>query len=371
VNKLLNLVRFSLLFFSTFICTQRTLAIDFEDAVFPELATSARALAMGNAYLCLVDDAAAAWYNPAGLGTVRNTHFHLSNIHLEANKGWFRSGSNGRAEDAASNLPKGLSLDGARELAIENPGVISSRRFHILPNFTTRFFTAGFLYSKNTRTYLGGDPTSEFEYADRTDYGPYAGLNISLFGGIIKAGVSGIFLSRKEAQDSVDRNTTIELEDDDYKKGRAFVLTAGARVTLPIALLPTFAANMHNAGSSEFTSSGAGAPTKIEQSVDLGFSITPMVSNYVRLHLEANLKDSAQMYKNTPATRKLVFGMEIDIARTMFFRLGYGDGFGSGGLGIKTQSLEFDLTTYAVDTSSALWRGKEDRRFAMSISSGF
>ena len=47
-------------------------ALDFEDHSFPELVTSARALAMGNAYICKVDDSWSAFYNPAGLGTVRS-----------------------------------------------------------------------------------------------------------------------------------------------------------------------------------------------------------------------------------------------------------------------------------------------------------
>jgi len=63
-------------------------AIGFNDATFPELATSARALAMGNAFIAKVDDASSAFYNPAGLGTVRLGHFHLLNLHLETNKDW-------------------------------------------------------------------------------------------------------------------------------------------------------------------------------------------------------------------------------------------------------------------------------------------
>ena len=45
--------------------------IPFEDAIFPELAVSARAQAMGNAFIARTDDSAAAFYNPAGLGSVR------------------------------------------------------------------------------------------------------------------------------------------------------------------------------------------------------------------------------------------------------------------------------------------------------------
>ena len=34
------------------------------------------------------------------------------------------------------------------------------------------------------------------------------------------------------------------------------------------------------------------------------------------------------------------------------------------------KGLEFDLTTYAVDTTTSEFRGEEDRRFALSLSFG-
>ena len=69
--------------------------------------------------------------------------------------------------------------------------------------------------------------------------------------------------------------------------------------------------------------------------------------------------------------RKILFGMEIDFARAFFIRGGYGDGFGTAGLGIKAQGFEFDLSTYAIDTTTVNYRGKEDRRFSMTLSWGF
>ena len=53
--------------------------LGFEDAIFPELAVSGRALALGGAYISKVDDSSAPFYNPAGLGSVRDIKFHLKN----------------------------------------------------------------------------------------------------------------------------------------------------------------------------------------------------------------------------------------------------------------------------------------------------
>lgn len=361
-----------LLTMTFFIYYQNSYAIDFEDAIFPELATSARALAMGNAFISKVDDSSAVFYNPAGLGTVRNTHFHISNFQLEVNKGLISSGGGGTVTDALGNISKMFSLDGTREVLNGHVGTISHSRFQMLPNFTTRYLSAGYLLAKRTRAVVEDASATGFEYADRFDHGPYAALNISLFGGVIKAGVSAVYLNRKEIIGSADPATTLTVEDDSYNKGRAFISTAGAKITLPIVFLPTFSATMHNAFDLEFKNpSGAGAPDKIKQSVDLGFSITPQMGTASRIHLEVNYKDFTKEYSEVSAARKFLIGAEIDMSRIFFIRAGYGDGFGSFGLGVRTSKLEFDVTTYAVDTTTDQIRGSEDRRFVLGLSSGF
>ena len=104
------------IFFLLLLSLQSYAQLSFEDAIFPELATSGRALAMGNAFIAKVDDASAAFYNPAGLGTVRFGHFHLSNLHMEFNKGWSDLALKGKLEDFSGNFSKGLSIDGHRQL---------------------------------------------------------------------------------------------------------------------------------------------------------------------------------------------------------------------------------------------------------------
>jgi hypothetical protein len=349
-----------------------TFAIGFEDAVFPELATSARALAMGNAYVSKADDASAVYYNPAGLGTVRKTHFHISNFHFEINKGWINNATGGNVSDVFSNAMEAFDLNGHRKMLLENRGSINHQRFHFLPNFTTRYFSAGYLLSKRTRSTLGQDPAAQFEYADRMDHGPYAALNLSLFGGVFKVGASATYLNRKEVIGERDPNIDFAVRPEDTTKGSALIVVAGTKLTLPITFLPTFSAKMNNALQQEFKQqSSNGAPTEILNSLDVGFSITPQIGKVVRVNLEANYKDVTGKHDDVDTSRKVTFGAEFDIARRFFIRAGYGDGWGSGGIGIKSQHLEFDLTTYAVDATTNEFRGKEDRRYVISGSYGF
>ena len=365
-------MRIVLFFLLNFLFTLQAYAISFEDGVYPELITSSRALGMGNAYLSKVDDAHAAFYNPAGLGSVRNQHFHLLNFHAETNEDFLTmSGSGSGADQIAKNIAKSYNLDGVRQLLANNKGKMAHARVHAFPNFTFRHFTIGYMGARRARATIDDTTNAKFEYADRSDHGPVMAGNFSFFGGVLKAGASVVWLHRSEAIGTVDPTSTFTLPSDQYNKGSMYLFTTGSKLTLPIATLPTFSAALRNAGSSSFSHDGGlGAPEKIKQTIDVGFSITPQIGRHSRIHLEANVKDTGNKY-DVQGSRRFCFGAELDISRMMFFRAGYADGYGSAGLGIKTTHMALDLTTYAVNTESASGVTKEDRRFVFSLSSGF
>ncbi len=344
--------------------------VRFEDASYPELIISGRAAAMGNAFVAKVDDSLSSFYNPAGLGTIREPKVHVSSLYLECNRDWFSATTGGKFFDAVSSLPSAFSLDGMRELLVKHPGKSASSRVQLAPNFTTRYLSMGFFLSNRTKAALGSDESSLFEYASRLDYGPYTSLALALFGGIIKIGVTGMYLRRNEVIDQVDPNITIALKDADYLKGEMYNVIGGAKLTLPIAMLPTFAVTMHNLTAQPFQGRAKGAPDPIRQTMDVGFSITPQIGMVTRTHWEVNVKDLGNAYPDVAQIRKIMLGMELDIYRTLFFRIGYGDGFGTLGIGIKSSQLEFDLTSYAIDNSSSTFRGSEERRFALGFSTG-
>ncbi len=347
-------------------------SIGFNDAIFPEIITAGEALAQGSAYSAHADDSGSIYYNPSGLGSVRNTHLHLNNIQLESNKGWANTYLHGDMVSILSNITKSLSLDKMREELLAKRGSISHFKAQAMPNFTTRFFSLGVMASKQIRATIGTADTAKFEYAERTDYGPYAALALATIGGVIKVGAAVTMLTRSEAIGESDRDTTIDLQAGDIKKGSVLLVTAGSKLTLPITALPTFSLTMHNAGNKGFsaTSGSGGAPDKIKQSMDAGFSLSPKLGNRVSIHLEYDYKDLNNKFTDVSSVRKSLFGIELDIAKAMFFRFGYGDGYGCFGIGLKHQKLELDFSTYAIDTTTTEYRGEEDRRFVFSISAG-
>lgn len=348
------------------------LDLDFEDAAFPEFVTSARALAMGNAYICKVDDAWSAFYNPAGLGTVRKPQLHLLNAHGEASSTYMSAVGGGAATNIPSNVMDSFDAQDMREMLASNEGKLSHLRANFFPNFTVRGMTFGYFLSQRNRAIIDKPAaTGDYELIERRDHGPVFALNLPLFGGVFKVGATGVYLYRRELRKVFGpaEPATID-KGNDYQTGRSLQLTAGARLTIPWTMLPTFAVVLRNATDNDFEGiKSGGSPNEIPQTMDVGFSITPQIGKTMRLHLEANWKDVHNQY-DTDAKRRLGLGMELDFSRRLFLRLGSGDGWGSGGIGVRARTFIMDLTTYAVDRSLDGFREEEDRRFVLSLSSG-
>lgn len=370
-STFLLLKRFSCFIFLLALLNSKSVyaILNFEDHAFPELVTSARALALGNAFMCKTDDPWAVFYNPAGLGTVRKFSFHPGNFHFELNKGFFNV-TEGNAEDVPSKISDNFQANKLKQNLIDHPDNIVHSRINLFPNITARYFSLGYLYSRRSRAALT-DLDSDMEMSIRQDHGPMASVNLSLFGGVIKFGASAVYLYRNQLQKEYDISQTIDIQDSDYKRGNMLLTTVGSRLTLPITFLPTFAFVVRNTGNQKFhkRSDEYEVPDRIKQTVDAGFSITPQIGQRMRIHLEANMRDIHNAYE-TEGKRRVGAGIEFDYARTFFLRFGTGDGFGSGGIGINTRRYNIDLTTYAVDKTESDFRGEEDRRFVLSFSSG-
>lgn len=346
--------------------------LEFEDAANPELVTSARALAMGGAYMGKVDDGWAAFYNPAGLGSVRGLQFHLGNIHLETNSGFLNITSDGAFTDAISKYQDAFTPTKLRGLHADNPGNLAHARFQLFPNMTYRGITLGYMYVQQNRSRLQtlNDP---LELAERVDYGPVLALSASLFGGIVKFGATAIYLTRRQLQKDIASDGSVDISlEEDYTKGTMTHLTAGTRITLPFWALPTLSMVVRNSSNTDwYDPSLSGAPEKIPQTVDYSFSITPNLGRTLRMHLEVGRKDAGDRYNTIPVSRKTMGGIEFDYMRKMFVRFGFGDGWGSTGIGVRNKSFSFDLTSYAIEASGDGYRQDEDRRYIMSISRGF
>jgi hypothetical protein len=279
----------------------------------------------------------------------------------------------GPAYEIPGNYIDSFDADKMRESLADNQGELAHSRINLFPNITVRGMTLGYMFSQRNRAIINDDTANMFEINERRDQGPVFALNLPLFGGVFKVGASAVYLIRRELEEDYGPTDTINIQDSDYKKGNSLQVTVGGRLTLPVALIPTFSAVVRNTGNAKFAGADETGPDKMERirpTTDVGFSITPQIGKMSRLHLEVNLKDVNDSY-NTDFKRRTAFGTEIDFNRRLFIRGGYGDGWGSGGIGVRGRTFALDLTTYAVDRSLEGFREEEDRRWVFSFSSGF
>lgn len=342
--------------------------LSFDDGAFPELIQSGRALGMANAFIARVDDESAPFYNPAGLGTVRRWRFQLNNFLLEGNRTLFRETTRD-TDDTYDRIKGSFDLDTLRKIHLDNPGHFTFTHFSMAPNFTTRFLSFGYLYSRKVRSFYEGNGNPNFEYADRSDHGPYVGVNFSLYGGIIKGGAAFILLNRRELRGDADVNQKFHAPPVQKAKGSMLLTNVGARVTLPVKTLPSFAITIHNLNEKGFDRDDKYpfSPISIKKNVVLGFSITPIIGRGKKLHLEVNYKDLNGKYTELKDSRRWVFGAELNLFRMLFFRTGLYDKFISWGAGVKIDQFNLDFTSYATESFS----DREDRRFLLSTSVGF
>ena len=354
------------------VCLPLVAAVDFNDGVFPEVVLSGRALAMGNAFVALVDDESAALYNPAGLGTVRDWHWQMSNLFGEVGTRQARSLTQ-NFFDLGQVARNSFYLEGLRKNHLKNPGIFTHTRVSMAPNFTRRFLSLGAFYSRRTRSFYGGGTADRFEFADRMDFGSYMGSNISLAGGIFKLGATALWLERKEVIGDADANVGFKATAAQTAKGRMLLTVLGTRLTLPLAGLPALAATWHNFLDQGFRreSGYAQAPDKIAKNLVLALSFTPIIGKRKKAHIEVNYRDAGKRCPELRNSERWMVGVEFNLVNMFFIRGGYRDDLVSGGLGFKLGAFHFDFTTYAGKETIQDSSRRGERRFLFSTSFGF
>lgn len=360
-----------LIFISLFLPGTSFCQFSFEhsDTLIPELVVSGRSMALGNAFSARVDDSMSAFYNPAGLGTVRKYELRISDLYFDNDEDLLSMTTS--AGDFFENLLGALSIDGTRQLLVENNKNLAYSRFNFMPNIVTRYFSTGYFYSQ--QSYMGIPPntaTPTYEYLYRQDQGPFLAFNISLLGGVIKLGLTGLYLYRKELDGSGPANETVVIEDDDFNRGQTLFGIAGFRFTFPTDWLPTFSATYHNFMEEKFDNYGVAPVSPYPTNLTGGFSISPQVGKVTRLHFEANYVDALRENKNLKDIDRLELGTELEYDRTGFLRVGWLDGYISGGIGFLTTHLSVNLSTYGIEATLAPGVELQDRRYVLSLSYG-
>lgn len=335
----------------------------FADRITDVVPTNTRALSMGGAGINVVDDSYAAFLNPANLARKSSRpRLELFNAQLEMSE-W-------AVNAVGSRNGNPLSLGSVYKYLEANQGEWVGYRYSFFPNFTSRFFSFGLLYEQAmSAKYDGVDPLTPGSEPMVTHSGyrrvmPTGSLSFRLMKGILKFGYS-IGLEHLGVVSAVVTNPADKSLSytSGIHEGFAVRQVAGTTLTLPFRNLPSFSFVARDLFGSHYF--GGDIQDTRRMTFDLAMSHTTYFGKAIEVKLSADWRDFVNKYA-TPFMRRFFTGAEIRLGRAFFLRGGYGQGYPTAGIGLRTGRTKFDLGWYSMEMGDRL-RDDRDQRIGLHI----
>lgn len=331
-----------------------------------EFYTGVRALGMGGAAVAVVNDETALVSNPAALGKLRNSFLTLIDPEVHAT-GNISELSRGR-QTSEFQTPQGL-----LNILKQNPGKHFHSKVQVFPSFVVPNFGIGLLgkYEYNASVTSNG-ATYNFDYTN--DYALVMGFNFRIWDGRIKLGFNGRAVNRVEARSSLDPNSTALDLGGLVTEGLGVGSDVGLIFTMPWAWLPTLSAVARDVGHTKYDlSSGlifkpANRPQLTNQSVDVGFSLSPIIGQKgFRAQITGEYRGVTSYSTETDHARRTHVGIEFNLGDVFFIRGGMNQRYWTAGFEFSMAKFQFQLATYGEEIGTAT-ATKEDRRYVGKFS---
>lgn len=327
-----------------------------------------RQMGMGGAGIATVNDETALLLNPAALGKLRGPIFTIFDPEGHANSTPAQTYKDASGKDLAD-------LQQLMDWAKTAPGKHYHARAQMFPSFVTTNFGMGVLGKFGYDGRVNADGTSyRLDYV--TDVALVLGYNVRLFDGIIKIGTSGRIVNRIEAREDIPTTRTDLTWSEFQKEGLGVAADGGMLITIPWKFLPTLAAVWRDMGQTTFSSrqglfkNTTRRPDDVKQTVDVGFSVTPLLGNKTRLQISGEFRDVNNTADETDAMRRVHAGMEFNFSDTFFLRGGMNQRFWTAGMELAIMQFQMQLGSYGEDIGTAA-QPIEDRRYMAKFSVRF
>lgn len=301
--------------------------------------TAGRAAAMGGAFLPLADDAATGlFYNPAGIGSIRNPRVELMNLQIHANSGYISN----------FDFLKSYKVTGLESYASELTDAFQGGSFALMPSFQIRGLAFGALIENRVAAKKVG---SDITYRSLYQVIPALGGGVRLFSGILRLGYSLQYVSKASGEITVPDSTVPLGYNQQLTQGSALSHTVGVSVTLPFAYLPSINVVGRNVLGTTYSRSSifplarndTGAPGTEEATYDASFSVQPKLGRGAYNNVVFQLSDVTNRTGFSILQRSAI-GFEFTVRNAFFLRAGYGHLYPSAGVGFKSKEADFSLT---------------------------
>lgn len=327
--------------------------------------STTQALSMGNAMTADASGYLANYYNPAGLARGQKRRWEVILLDAEA-----------LASVAAVSrvaAARGIGITQLMAPMAANAGQYTYFNLSSVPAVTTRDFGISFLADYQ---YAGLSDGTNIDINTHVDLGPTVGISTNLFGNLLKVGISGKAFLREElvgdfAISSLSTSAEVAAASSE---GIGLGADAGMIFTLPYKYLPTIGVVWKNMFNTSFipinilNKSATGAPTTINQSINTGFSVHPILAR----HLQATLAFEIQHWELTqlPFQKKVHFGLQLQSDKSFYIWIGANQLLLTGGVALRLPGGDLEIGTYAVDVGSGT-QIDSDRRFSFRYTISF
>ncbi len=307
--------------------------------------TSGRGAALGDAYIGLADTVAdSLFYNPAGLGKVHDLTIEPLNVQAQSNP----QISTGFGSDFYKF--QDLSKYESNLIQYQDRGRPGAG-FAVLPAFGFRGFGAGLLYQARLMAESDGTNT---RYRSNYQLIPSAGYGLRLASGILTVGYVIQWVNQASGDVTVPAGTRPMGWSRGLAEGKGFSHNLGMRLTLPYQYQPTFSLVARNIGGLTLTGkpimslseSPSGSIPPEKTSVDASAGVLVKISGGLQLATHVAIRDALNS-SETDALRHISAGMEFMAYDRFFLRGGYGSGYPSAGLGLRTSRAEVNFAWFS------------------------
>lgn len=317
---------------------------------------------MGDAYIPLAEDGAGSlFYNPAGLGRVKEPRLEIVNFQLQANS-YYVSGF-------GTNFYKIPSLPTySKSYLSKNEGAFPGVSGAFTPTFAVRGFAVGMMLQNRIAAVQRGDSV---RYRSKYQLIPTAGTGIRLASGVLRLGYSVQWVNQASGDISANASSANLGYNQGLAQGSALSHNAGFALTLPYAYLPALNVVARNVGGAKYSSytlfsqakDPVGLPETEPMSIDAAISFQPKTGAGGGFNSVFELRDATNT-SGMPIMGRVALGLEWGFRGSFSIRGGLGSGYPSLGIGLKTTRGELNLSWFSEETGTS-FRSERDMRFMM------
>lgn len=318
-----------------------------------------RPLGMGDAFTAIADDENAAFYNPAGLDSVKEGRIELFPLLVEISS---------NTTDLINDLGDIDTDDVATttDTLRKHIGKPQHVRTSFFPNYTRHNLEFGVLASAR---FDGEVHQPSFPFVD-VDGGADAGVVLALARGFdarggkdrLKLGVTGMYVQRKGLS---RRYTAVDIADRDYdfqddmKTGNAFGITVGAIYALNKTFLkPSIGIVVQNAGDMDFGSEVG----KVEQSINVGVALSDFIWKFP-FRFALDYKDlTNNLGDDKDKGKRIYLGAELDLLKMLSIRAGLNQGYASFGAEFRLWIIKIAYARYNEEVGAYAGQKKDERQ---------